>query len=124
MGMAASMRRSFLLIPVAVALVWCGASAATLRSGAYGTVTRGPITPVCSAEQPCSGPATGAVLTFFKGGQQSAKVTVGNAGAYRIRLAPGLYTVRSSMRRLTPVTVRISPGRMTKVDFSIDTGIR
>ena len=118
------MRRSLLLIPVAAALVWCGASTATLRSGAFGTVTRGPITPVCSAEQPCSGPATGAVLTFFKGGQQAAKVTVGAAGTYRVRLAPGLYSVRSTGRRLTPVTIRISSGRMIRADFAIDTGIR
>jgi hypothetical protein len=118
------MRRSFLLIPIVAVLVWCGVASATIRSGAFGTVTRGPITPVCAAEQPCSGPATGAVLTFFKGAQQAAKVTVGAAGTYKVRLAPGLYTVRSSMRRLTPVTIRISSGRMIRADFSIDTGIR
>jgi hypothetical protein len=118
------MRRSLLLIPVAVALVWCGASTAALRSGAFGIVTRGPIVPVCSVEQPCDAPATGAVLTFLEAGRQTANVTVGSGGVYRIHLAPGLYTVRSNMRRLTPVTVRIIPGRMIRVDFSIDTGIR
>jgi hypothetical protein len=122
--MAGSMRRSFVLISIAAALVWCGVAGATIRSGAFGTVTRGPIAPVCAAEQPCDGPATGAVLTFFKGGQQAAKVTVGAAGTYRVRLAPGLYSVRSTGRRLTPVTIRISSGRMIRADFAIDTGIR
>jgi hypothetical protein len=118
------MRRVLLLIPLAVALVWCGASAATLRSGAFGTVMRGPVTPVCSAEQACDAPATGAVLTFFRGGQPVAKVTVGKAGEYRIHLIPGVYAVHSNGRRITPVTIRISAGRMTRADLSIDTGIR
>jgi hypothetical protein len=106
-----------------VPLALCGSSAATLRSGAFGTVTRGPTSPVCSAEQPCSEPAAGAVLVFSQAGRRVARVVVGSAGGYRIRLAPGLYAVRAGWR-IEPATVRIRPGAMTRIDLSIDTGIR
>jgi hypothetical protein len=102
-----------------------GAHAAT-RSGLYGTVMRGPITPVCVAEQPCDEPAAGAVLVFSQAGSGIAgRARVKANGSYRITLAAGTYTVRTrSGRRIDPTTVRVRAGRFRNVDFSIDTGIR
>jgi hypothetical protein len=117
------MRRLLLVLVAAAALVGCASSAATLRSGAFGAVTRGPTSPVCSAEQPCTEAAVGATLRFLRGGQQVARVVVGPAGTYRIHLAPGLYAVRAG-RRVDPATFRVRAGAMTRVDLSIDTGIR
>jgi hypothetical protein len=50
-------------------------------------------------------------------------------GRYRLRLPPGLYTVRrpaagSVDRKLEPNRVRVFAGRRTNIDFFIDTGIR
>jgi hypothetical protein len=118
------MRRVALIGAFAAALLWTGSAVATARSGAFGTVIRGPITPVCSVEQPCSEPAAGAVLIFSRSGSEAARVTVGPAGGYRIHLRPGLYTVRAGSRRIEPLTLRIRSGAMTHADFSIDTGIR
>jgi hypothetical protein len=122
------MRRLVIPVALAAAVFWPGSAVATLRSGAFGTVIRGPITPVCSVDLPCSEPAAGAVLVFARGGSEVARVTVGPTGTYRIHLRPGVYAVRSTGRRIgrgiEPAAVTIRPGRMARADFAIDTGIR
>jgi hypothetical protein len=107
-----------------LSLLLAGVAQATpVRSGLYGVVVRGPISPMCVAEDPCTKPAVGAVLVFSRGGHEVARTTVGSGGAYRIRLERGLYAVRTLHRRVEPATVRVRT-RMTREDFSIDTGIR
>ena len=113
-----------LLVALLTALLAAGASnATTVHTGLYGTVMRGPITPACVAEQPCDAPAAGAVLVLSRNGSDVARVKVRPDGSYRIGLRPGLYRVRAA-RRIDPTTAPIRAGRMTRVDFSIDTGIR
>ncbi len=89
----------------------------------FGTVTIGPITPVCQAGVPCDKPAANVRLTFTRLGR-SLSVKTTTSGGYRIELAPGIYAVRAnagmSMRPQT-ITVR---GPRTHLSFSIDTGIR
>ncbi len=112
-----------LLGPVLLSPVAGGAT--TLHSGLYGKVTRGPITPVCVAEQPCSEPAAGATLRFLRDGHLVAQAHVKDDGTYRIALEPGAYTVAAQSRRpLDPSTTRVRTGRFVRVDFAIDTGIR
>ena len=119
--------RFFLTALVAAVLVGT-AGATTSTSGLRGLVTRGPITPVCAAEQPCTAPATGVTLTFWSSGHVVGRATTNANGWYRISLRPGTYGVgmasQSSLRRLTPVRAAVSPDRYRRVDFSIDTGIR
>ena len=96
-------------------------------SGLYGVVMRGPITPVCVAEQPCSKPAAGVSLSFARGAAVRSVIT--NAlGRYRVALAPGTYSVRTATstrvgRGLEPQLV-VVPARWKRQGFSIDTGIR
>jgi hypothetical protein len=53
------------------------------------------------------------------------RVTTDDHGRYRILLAPGFYTVRvTGFRLVKPLRVTVERGRMTSVNFSIDTGIR
>ena len=112
------------------ALVGVASAQATgYHSGLRGTVTRGPIAPVCVAEQPCSGPAGQLTLLFWRGGHVVARATTDVSGKYRIALAPASYRVSRTTatnvgRGLEPILVRVLPGRFTTVDFSIDTGIR
>ena len=116
--------RYFGVLAASLALVaGAGAHRTTLRSGLYGTVMRGPITPVCVAEQPCSAPAAGAVLVFARGAVID-RVTVASDGSYRLRLPAGTYSVRSGAKKLEPTLARVYLGRMARLDFSIDTGIR
>ena len=113
-----------------VLMLGAGSGAATsgttvVRSGLHGVVLRGPVTPICTAEEPCSEPAAGAVLVFSRGGRDVARSHVQTDGRYRITLPAGMYAVRlASLRRLEPHAARVIAGRFRHVDFSIDTGIR
>jgi hypothetical protein len=89
----------------------------------YGTVTIGPLTPVCRVGVPCDGPARGATLTFVHAGR-SVSVRTDGVGRYRVGLLPGTWSVRASVgMRLSPTSVTVRPGTQ-RDDFSVDTGIR
>lgn len=106
-----------------------GAVAQRDSGGLYGTVTRGPTTPVCQTGKSCSEPASGAKLLFDRGGHVAARVVVAKDGSYSVRLAPGKYTIvvepRPSVGRgIDPSRVRVSSGPRRELDLQIDTGIR
>ena len=89
----------------------------------FGTVTRGPVTPVCEAEKPCEAPAAYVRLTFARAGT-AVIVRTDRAGRYRVRLAPGTYRVRASVgMSIAPSAVTVR-GTSARCSFSIDTGIR
>jgi hypothetical protein len=112
-------------VAAAAALAAAAGAGATGTSGLRGTVTRGPIAPVCIAGQPCSAPAPGVTLTFTRAGRPAVRVRTGSGGAYRIVLAPGAYSVTASAgRRIDPHAVRVTSGTFRRVDLAIDTGIR
>jgi hypothetical protein len=118
------------VVLASVALLAAGAAqATTVRSGLYGVVMRGPISPVCVAEQPCTEPARNVALLFSRDGRVIGRTVTDNAGRFRVRLPAGLYAVRRAAsqgidRRLDPNQARIRAGRFSRVDFLIDTGIR
>jgi hypothetical protein len=89
----------------------------------WGTVTVGPLTPVCRVGTPCSGPAKRATLTFTRPGRVVSTRTDG-LGRYRLTLAAGTWSVRASVgMRTTPATVVVRAGTH-RTNFDIDTGIR
>jgi hypothetical protein len=107
------------------ALAGGSARATTGTNGLYGDVTRGPITPVCVAERPCSEPVVGATLVFSRSGREVGRTRTHADGSYRLALPPGTYAVRAVARRpLDPATAWVRLGHFRRVDFSIDTGIR
>jgi hypothetical protein len=112
---------------VIVALTGAVAGAAT-PSGLYGTVTKGPTQPVCREDVPCSGPAAGVTLTFRRNTGVVARVRTSALGRYRIRLAPGVHTVRTNAKPFGvipfPRRAWVAKARFRRVDFEIDTGIR
>jgi hypothetical protein len=88
-----------------------------------GTVTIGPLTPVCRAGTPCDKPASRVVLTFVSAAH-TFRATTGTAGTYAVRLAPGSYTVTASKgMRISPSEIVIRSGTRRQ-SFAIDTGIR
>jgi hypothetical protein len=101
---------------------------AAVVTGLFGTVSRGPIAPVCAEGQPCSAPAAGVRLTFVRDGVAVKSVVTSSTGRYRVALPAGLYFVRivktSRIERLAPKTVTVRRGVMARRNFSIDTGIR
>jgi hypothetical protein len=111
-------------------VVATGANATTTARGTLmGTVTRGPIVPVCAIEQPCDEPAANVTLLFTRNGAVIGRALTNMDGHYRVRLPAGMYTVRRPSattidKKLEPNRVRVVAGRTSRIDFSIDTGIR
>jgi hypothetical protein len=120
--------RNLAVIVAALVLAPALAGAAVPASGLRGIVKRGPTTPVCQLGKPCDEPAVGVVLEFRRTGVLKARVKTGRAGAYTVRLRPGSYAVTVSPRGigsgLRPRVVRVPSGRLARVDFFLDTGIR
>jgi hypothetical protein len=121
-----------LVVVTLAALVLAAAHAGAAQipsSGLRGKVTRGPTTPVCLESVPCTAPAVGVVLQFWRSDALVARVRTGPAGGYALRLRAGVYSVKSSQvprigAGLTPRKVRVPRERIARVDFFIDTGIR
>jgi hypothetical protein len=67
-------------------------------------------------------------LLFWRNGKVAGRTTTSKTGAYRIRLAAGVYGVRPTRagigRMPEPKTARVVSSRFRRVDFFIDTGIR
>jgi hypothetical protein len=68
------------------------------------------------------------MLVFSRRGDVAGRVTTDSAGRYRIRLAPGRYSVRigrkGAFKVPDPSSARVRTGRFVRVGFKIDTGIR
>jgi len=67
------------------------------------------------------------VLAFRTGGRDRAHVTTGKDGTYRVLLAAGTYQVHvtnPATRPVKPASVTVDRGRIKRVNFYIDTGIR
>lgn len=105
-----------------------GAASSAVRSGLQGVVYRGPVRPVCEEGVPCDVPAPGVRLVFSRSGEVVKRVTSGARGRYIVYLAPGVYKVNTALKiglgAFSPRTVRVPVGRVGRVDFYIDTGIR
>jgi carboxypeptidase family protein len=110
-----------------VTLVALVSALALLTGTIHGTVMRGPTTPVCRVGTPCSAPAKNVTLSFTRNGS-TRSTTTDDRGRYSIRLAAGVYAVKTNQRPFgtvpQPRTVRVRAGQSTRVDLAIDTGIR
>ena len=101
----------------------------TLTTGLTGTVTRGPITPVCMVNVPCDAPFA-AHFTVVQGSHTVAAFQSGASGAFEVRLAPGSYNVvpGSDAPIMSPTSqakaVTVGPSGLTFVQLNFDTGIR
>jgi hypothetical protein len=121
--------RMVVLVSTIALLLTAGAQAATPRGTLTGVVMRGPVTPMCALEQPCDEPAANVTLLFTRNGSVLGRTVTNANGHYRVRLPAGGYLVRRPSaaapdRKLDPNRVRVFKAQTTRVDFSIDTGIR
>jgi len=98
---------------------------AALLSGLTGVVSRGPVTPVCRVDQPCTKPYAHATLVFSRAGVARRAVT-DEKGAYRIALRPGRYDVRVLRAPFgwRPASALVPHGRYATLNVFVDTGIR
>jgi hypothetical protein len=99
--------------------------AATQTSGLLGYVSRGPVRPLCRPTESCYRPAR-VTLQFRPAGSPAVQTATRATGAYRVSLAPGLYTVwvrLAGLQRLKPSVVRVPATGFRRVDFVLGTGI-
>jgi len=112
---------------LAAVLAAAGAAhgAAAPQSAVRGVVMRGPIHPVCRAEEPCTAPAKKVVL-HFAGRHSSGWTRTDLKGRYLVALTPGAYSVRIPSARFgyRPRTVTVRANRIAVLNITIDTGIR
>ena len=110
---------------LALSTVGGAAVAAGPASGVRGVVMRGPIHPVCRAEEPCTAPAKKIVL-HFAGRYTSGWTKTDLQGRYSLALQPGTYAVQIPSARFgyRPRGVTVRASRVAVLNITIDTGIR
>lgn len=116
-----------MLLVTAATAVSCSSGASSTASGLSGTVTRGPISPVCREGVPCSAPAKQVVVQFSRGDRVVGQAKTDAEGRYRIALQAGSYSVRTPRRfgaSISPTQAVVRTGVVRRFDLSIDTGIR
>jgi hypothetical protein len=115
----------FVVFVLALVLVSAASAGRSSTGVLRGTVTRGPITPVCSDTHACSVPAARVRIAFLRNGHTVGRTTTRADGSYRVGLPAGRCVIRLRDRRhWSPTRVLVRGGRITRVDIAIDTGIR
>jgi hypothetical protein len=117
-------RTAVALALVAAALV--PVATAQPRGGLYGTVTRGPTSPVCRVGVACNEPAARTTFLLIRKGE-TTRAKTDAAGHYRVHLAPGRYTVSKGNwgpGGISPSSVVVPAARFAHRNFAIDTGLR
>jgi hypothetical protein len=110
-------------------LTGCGAPTGPSNTGLVGTVTRGPIRPVCQADLPCDEPF-GASFSVQQGSRVVASFRSDSQGHFESRLPPGIYLVvpGSDAPIMSPTAqakqVEVGSKGLTTVLLQFDTGIR
>lgn len=89
-----------------------------------GVVQRGPLTPICTASTPCTGPAVGVTVQALQAGKPVAQTTTDHNGHFTFSLAPGDYTIQALGRGTEPKAVHVTTSTRVHLAFLIDTGIR
>lgn len=115
---------------VAIMAAACGGPTSTTpTTGLAGTVVRGPVTPVCSVNVPCSAPFS-AGFTVDGNGTAVAHFRSDDSGHFTVMLVPGVYQVvpDADAPLLAPTsqvkTVTVQESGLTMVTLEFDTGIR
>ena len=107
----------------------CRSPAAPSDTGLVGTVTRGPIRPVCQVDLPCDEPF-GASFRVQQGSRVVASFRSDAQGHFESRLLPGIYLVvpGSDAPIISPTVqskqVEVGSNGLTTVLLQFDTGIR
>lgn len=115
-------------LTIALAASACGGPASpTPTTGLTGTVTRGPVTPVCQVNVPCDAPFSAG---FTASGPTSTHFRSDSAGQFTVYLRPGAYRIvpDADAPIISPSSqvkaVTVGPAGLTDVQLQFDTGIR
>ena len=115
---------------VMTACVCVGQTPSGVETGIEGSITISPIQPgPIRADSPGSNPLANTAFVVENQKGQVASFTTDDQGHFRIPLAPGHYTVaikgrKSSIGHFGPFEADVVSGKMTKVEWQCDSGIR
>jgi hypothetical protein len=117
------------IVSAAALLLVSSTAAGTPAPNVRGSLTRGPVMPVCIEGRSCDAPAPGVVLVFSRSGQDVKRLRTGAGGRFAVRLLPGSYQVRVFGRPqlgggITPAKFRVPAGATVSLRLHLDTGIR
>jgi hypothetical protein len=121
--------RSIIRAVIAAQMLACSSGQlAPPTTGLTGVVTRGPVTPVCRVDIPCSAPFV-ATFSVLQGTKIIASFHSDSAGRFTVMLNPGTYfVVPTDATLLGPSgqakTVTVGSPGLTSLNLEFDTGIR
>ena len=128
------MKKTVFLLSALILLAIAGCGGAKGTGTLTGKVNIGPISPVATANAtetvPCSAYAARSIVIFSADGKKEiASASIDCDGRYGVQLAAGTYTVDINHAGIDradglPTQVTISANLTTRLDVSIDTGIR
>ena len=106
-----------------------GTTVAPTASGIQGQVFIGPTCPVVRLGQDCADrPYQASIAVLNADGTLVTRVQTDEQGRFRIKLAPGDYTLHPESPRALPRAqdqpVRVTEGQFTQVEIRYDSGIR
>ena len=113
-----------------IACVCAGQTPSGVETGIEGLITISPTQPgPIRDDTPGSKPLANAAFVVESQKGQVASFTTDDQGHFRIPLAPGHYTVaikgrKSSIGHFGPFEADVVSGKMTKVEWQCDSGIR
>jgi Prealbumin-like fold domain len=100
------------------------------ESGIEGAITISPANPgPIRADAPDSKPLANTTFMVEDKNTEVTSFTTDDQGRFRVSLSPGHYKVllkgkKTSIGRFGPFEVDVAPGKMTKVEWKCDSGIR
>jgi hypothetical protein len=112
------------------ASVFAEQSPSGTETGIEGVITISPVQPgPITADAPGSKPLANAAFMIENEKGEVSSFTTDDQGHFRTPLAPGHYKVslkgrKSSIGRFGPFEADVAPGKMTKVEWECDSGIR
>ena len=121
---------TILILLVMAACVSAGQTPSGSETGIEGVITISPTQPgPIRADSPGSKPLANAAFVVENEKGEVASVTTDDQGHFRTPLPPGHYKVsmkgrKSSIGHYGPFEVDVVPGKMTKVQWECDSGIR
>ena len=131
----ASILRAGAGLAAALALLPAAGPNGATGSGLYGTVRKGPVTPVCQQGVPCDAPAR-VTLVFSRATSSNRTMGTGQIlvrpdkkGRYRIALDPGFWDIRAMVKvgmsaLPKPHSVHVRRGHWDRINLFFDTGMR
>jgi hypothetical protein len=99
------------------------------ESGIEGIITIGPARPgPTRIDEPGSVPFANAIFVIENGDREVASFTTDDKGYFRALVPPAHYKVslkgKTGIGRFGPFEVDVAPGKITKVEWECDSGIR